>query len=115
MSQVNDYIVKKYGRTEMPEDIIIQNKADEVPIEDLLSIFLKGNSTEDRLAISSRIIKDYGSTEIMKVRDPYHLTRMLGISITNSVRLIGLFELASRFSVPPGRTLIRGEELRSAA
>ena len=55
--QVSDYIVKKYGRLDMPiQDMITGKDPGEVPIQDLVSVILgTGSKKESVFSISERI------------------------------------------------------------
>lgn len=112
--QVSDYIVKKYGRTEFPRQILQDNKdPGEMSLPDLLSMILgSGTPYESVFSMSERLIKDYGSGWLMKQTDPKVMDDALRIGIANSCRLIACFEIGRRFfdQTSKRRTLIRGPE-----
>ncbi|HQO10510.1 MAG TPA: DNA repair protein RadC [Clostridiales bacterium] len=111
--QVSDYIVKKYGRTVMPRESMIEGRTEEMDLADLIAVILgKGSKYESVFSISERIIKEYGSKTIAGIKDPKKIDDMLKIGLVNSCKLVAAFELGRRFYDPPSkrRILIRGPE-----
>lgn len=67
-------------------------------IAELLAVvFGTGTKKEDVLAMSSRIMKEYGEKSIMAVTDPAVLVRDLGIPITRASQIVACAELGRRF------------------
>lgn len=67
-------------------------------IAELLAAVLSvGTRKEDVLAMSSRIIKEYGEKSILSVTDPEVLSRDLNIPIVKAMQIVACAELGRRF------------------
>lgn len=67
-------------------------------IAELLATVLSvGTKKEDVLAMSSRIIKEYGEKSILSVTDPEVLSRDLDIPIVKAMQIVACAELGRRF------------------
>lgn len=112
--QASDYVAKKYGRVKLPIQNIIEDQSpDEIAIQDLVAIILgTGSKKESVFSMSERIIKDYDSRAIFKIKDPVTLSNMIGITIKSAAKLIAAFELGRRIISPTSgqQILIRGPE-----
>ena len=112
--QVSDYIVKKYGRLDMPvQDMITGKDPGEVPIQDLVAVILgTGSKKESVFSISERIIRDYNCKAMSQIKDPVKMSAIWGITHRAASKLIAAFELGRRFSAPASekKLLIRGPE-----
>lgn len=111
--QVSDYIVKKYGRTTFPSQELLDGKDPaEISTCDLLAVVLgSGSKHESVFSLSERIIRDYGSDYIFKIKDPKRLDQMLKIGPRKAAKIVAAFELGRRMINPPNnKLLIRGPE-----
>jgi DNA repair protein RadC len=111
--QVSDYAVKKYGRTNFPREMMIEEGTDELSLSDLIAVIIgKGNRYESVFALSERIIRDYGSKNIAEINDPKKIDEMLKIGLVNACKVVAAFEIGRRFFCPAvkKKLLIRGPE-----
>lgn len=110
---VSDYVVKKYGRTVFPREMMMEGKIDDVMTPDLLAVIIgSGTRNESVFSMSERIIRDYGSKAVAEVRDPKELSKLLNISPLQASKIVAAFEIGRRFFGETARkkTLIRGPE-----
>ena len=75
-------------------------------IAELLAIVLNvGTKKEDVLAMSRRLMKEYGDSGIVNQKDPRKIEAMLGVPFAKSCQLVACFELGRRlFKAPDGRS-----------
>ncbi len=111
--QVSDYIAQKYGKKELPREVMIEGRTDDLSMPDLLAVIIgTGSKHENVFSLSERIIRDYGSKAIAEIKDPKMISEMLGISPYKSAKIAAAFELGRRFygESAKKRILIRGPE-----
>lgn len=111
--QVSDYIVKKYGRTTLPRETMLDGRTEEMSMADLIAVIIgKGSKYESVFSISERIIKEYGSKNIAEISDPTRVEEILRIGLVNSCKIVAAFELGRRFYSPVSKRkiLVRGPE-----
>jgi DNA repair protein RadC len=71
---------------------------------ELFAIILNvGTKKEDVLAMSRRLLKEYGESIILDQKDPKLLAGLLGIPVSKACQVIACFELGKRFFGMPGR------------
>ncbi|MFO7811283.1 MAG: DNA repair protein RadC [Candidatus Delongbacteria bacterium] len=111
--QVSDYIVKKYGRTGLPREVIMSGKTDELSVSDLVAVIIgTGSRNENVFTMAERIIRDYGTKFIAEIKDATQISRMLKISPLKAAKIVAAFELGRRFYGVSAkkRVIIRGPE-----
>ncbi len=81
-----------------PREKLIQNGPESLSLSELLSVILNtGNQNEDVLAMSNRIIREYGEKSIFSENNANILSKELGISIIKSCQIIACAEMGKRF------------------
>jgi DNA repair protein RadC len=87
---------------EKPREKLIKYGVSNCSVAELLSILLNvGTKKEDVLAMSRRLLKEYGDGIIFTQKDPKKLANMLGIPLIKSCQLVACFELGKRFFKSP--------------
>jgi DNA repair protein RadC len=67
-------------------------------LAELLTVLLNtGTKNEDVLAMSKRLLKEYGETAILTQKDPKKLSEALGIPLGKACQVVACFELGRRF------------------
>jgi DNA repair protein RadC len=86
---------------ERPREKLMKHGPAVLASSELLAIiFGVGTVKEDVLAMSRRLIKEYGQA-IVSERDPAKVSRLLDISVTKACQLVACFELGRRFFKMP--------------
>lgn len=82
---------------EKPREKLIKYGADVLSLTELLAIILNvGTKKEDVLAMSRRLLKEYGDSVIVTQKDPNKLKELLGIPLVKACQLVACFELGRR-------------------
>ena len=85
-------------REEKPREKLIAQGVAALSLKELLAIILNtGTRREDVLAMSGRLLKEYGEKAIINQRDPERLKDSLGIPIGKACQIVAVFELGRRF------------------
>jgi len=83
---------------EKPRERILSDGVKQLSVAELVSLILNvGTQKEDVLAMSRRIIKEYGEKALMHETDPQVLSRALSIPIFKACQLVACFELGRRY------------------
>jgi DNA repair protein RadC len=96
-----------------PREKLAQHGPDALSVGELLAIVLGvGTRKEEVLAMSNRILKEYGGKAIVHEKNPEKLSRTLDIPLAKACQVVACFELGRRFFQYPG--LGKPEYLRTA-
>jgi DNA repair protein RadC len=90
---------------EKPREKLIKHGASVLSIAELLAVVLNvGTKKEDVLAMSRRLLKEYGDSVIVAQKDPAKVQALLGIPLGKACQLVACFELGRRlFKADDGR------------
>ena len=73
-------------------------------VAELLAVILGvGTKKEDVLAMSRRLLKEYGESVMFDQKDPRKLSELIGVPVAKASQLVACFELGKRFFATPGR------------
>lgn len=102
---------------DMPEDVeskprekLIKQGPETLSIHELLAlVMITGSAKEDVLAMSHRILREYGEKIIITERNPQKMSDELGIPIVKACQIVAVGELGRRFyeKNAAGFTIIR--------
>lgn len=99
-----DNVEKKYTlrlrdlpTEEKPREKLLIHGPSVLSIAELLAIILNvGTKKEDVLAMSHRLLKEYGDSVIVNQKDPQKIKELLGIPLVKACQLVACFELGRR-------------------
>lgn len=93
---------------EKPREKMIKYGPSVLSSAELLAVILNvGTKKEDVLAMTSRILKDYGEKAIINQTDPKKVMETLNLPLAKSCQIISCFELGRRFFQPSkGRSVV---------
>lgn len=93
--------------TEKPREKLLSSGAKNLSVPELMSVMLGvGTKKEDVLAMSQRIIKEYGEKAIINESNPVALAEALDIPLVKACQVVAGFELGRRyFSKQAGKTI----------
>ena len=81
-----------------PREKLIKHGPAVLSVAELLAVILNtGTQKEDVLAMSRRLLKEYGDSVIVTQRDPAKVRELLNIPIGKACQLVACFELGRRF------------------
>src|ERR1700722_3505608 len=81
-----------------PREKLIKHGPGVLSVAELLAIILNvGTKKEDVLAMSRRLLKEYGDSVIVNQKDPKKIQELLGIPLGKACQLVACFELGRRF------------------
>jgi DNA repair protein RadC len=88
-----------------PREKLMQHGPAVLSIAELLAVILNvGTKKEDVLAMSQRLMKEYGDSMIVTQKDPAKVKELLGIPLGKACQLVACFELGRRlFKAADGR------------
>ncbi|MGC9610802.1 MAG: DNA repair protein RadC [Minisyncoccia bacterium] len=90
--------IRDLPKEEKPREKLIKYGPNALSVNELLAIVLGvGTKKEEVLAMSRRILKEYGEKAIINQRDPRKIQETLGIPITKACQITACFELGRRF------------------
>lgn len=97
--------VRDLPAEEKPREKLMKHGAAALSIAELLAIILNvGTKKEDVLAMSRRLLKEYGDSLIVQQKDPRKVSELLGVPLVKSCQLVACFELGRRlFKTADGR------------
>lgn len=101
-----DYIfrVRDVSREIGPADKLMRGGPGGLSVSELLALVLDGETGEEEtLALSSRILKEYGERSIAHQTNPMLLVQELGIPLARACQIVACFELGRRFFQTNGR------------
>ncbi len=83
---------------EKPREKLMKYGPAALSVTELLTIVLNaGTKREGVLAMSRRLLKEYGDSAIVNQKDPQKMKESLGIPITKACQVVACFELGRRF------------------
>ncbi len=90
--------MKDIETSDRPRERLIKGGPEGLCSQELLAIILGvGTKKEDVLAMSSRILKEYGEKNICNEKNPKTLEKELNISESKACQIVATFELGRRF------------------
>jgi len=90
--------VRDLPKEQKPREKLAAYGPSQLQVAELVAIILGvGTTKEDVLAMSERILKEYGEKAIIQETDPHKLSLALNIPLTKACRLIASFELGRRY------------------
>ena len=85
-----------------PREKLVKYGPAHLSVAELFAILLNvGTKKEEVLAMSHRLIKEYGDTGIVNQKDPKKIELMLGIPLAKACQIVACFELGRRFFKNP--------------
>lgn len=83
---------------EKPREKLMKYGPAALSVTELLTIVLNaGTKREGVLAMSRRLLKEYGDSAIVSQKDPQKMRESLGIPLTKACQVVACFELGRRF------------------
>lgn len=83
---------------ERPREKLIKYGPASLSLAELFAVVLNvGTKKEEVLAMSHRLLKEYGDSAIVNQKDPQKIKEMLGIPLGKSCQVVACFELGRRF------------------
>ncbi len=83
---------------ERPREKLVKYGPSVLSIAELLAIVLGvGTKREEVLAMSRRLLKEYGDNAITNQKDPKKIMEILGVPLTKACQVVACFELGRRF------------------
>lgn len=90
--------VKDLPSEEKPREKLLKKGVESLNVAELLAIVLGvGTKKEELMAMSTRLIREYGSKGIVYQKNPEKITEELEIPISKSCQIVACFELGRRF------------------
>jgi DNA repair protein RadC len=87
---------------EKPREKLVKYGPSNCSVTELLAVILNiGTKKEDVLAMSRRLLKEYGDSIIINQKDPKKVSELLGIPIGKACQVVACFELGRRFFKAP--------------
>lgn len=87
---------------EKPREKLIKHGSTSLSVAELLAVILNvGTKKEDVLAMSRRLLKEYGDSVIINQKDPKKVSELLQIPIAKACQVVACFELGRRFFKTP--------------
>ena len=94
--------IRDMAPEDKPREKLMQFGPGYLSVAELLAVVLTvGTKKEEVLAMSHRLMKEYGDTGIVDQKDPQKLEEMLGIPLTKACQIVACFELGRRFFKNP--------------
>lgn len=89
---------------EKPREKLMKYGPAALSITELLTIVLNaGTKKEGVLAMSKRLLKEYGDSAIVSQRDPKKIQSALGVPLVKACQVVACFELGRRFFKADGK------------
>lgn len=96
--------VRDVPREIEPREKMMRGGPDGLSVSELLALVLDGETSEEEtIALSSRILKEYGERSIAHQTNPMLLVQELGIPLAKACQIVACFELGRRFFQANGR------------
>lgn len=87
---------------EKPREKMIKYGSASLSLAELFAVVLNvGTKKEEVLAMSRRLLKEYGDSAIIHQKDPNKVKDMLGIPLGKSCQIVACFEIGRRFFKTP--------------
>lgn len=96
--------VRDLPAEERPREKLIQRGPQALSMAELLAVvFGVGSRAEEVLAMSHRVLREYGERAVAQQRDPRVLAAAVGVPIGKASQMIACFELGRRLFQEPAR------------
>ncbi|MGB7957967.1 MAG: DNA repair protein RadC [Minisyncoccia bacterium] len=106
--------MKDLAPEDKPREKLVKYGPAHLSVGELLAVVLgTGTKREGVLAMSQRIMKEYGSADIVNQKNPKKIEAMLGVPLVKACQIVACFELGRRFFEAPGTR--KPIELRTAS
>jgi len=93
--------VRDLPQEEKPREKLLKYGPAALSVAELLMIVLNpGTKKEGVLAMSRRLLKEYGENTLVTQKDPHKVQASLGIPLAKACQLVATFELGRRFFKP---------------
>lgn len=105
--------IRDMPEADKPREKILSLGPDKLSIKELIAIVLgRGTSKDDVLAMSERIVKEYGEQSLSRLTDAKRLAEDADIPLNKAMQVVACGELGRRFFSRPetGRAVIRVAE-----
>jgi len=90
--------VRDLPNNEKPREKLLKEGVEILSVAELLAIVLGvGTKKEELMAMSTRLIREYGEKGIVYQKNPEAITKDLKIPITKACQIVACFELGRRF------------------
>jgi DNA repair protein RadC len=102
--QEKQYVLRLHDlpTEEKPREKLMKYGSGALSMQELLTVVLMtGTQKEDVLAMSNRLLKEYGENAIINQKDPVKLQKALGIPLIKACQIVACFELGRRFFKTP--------------
>lgn len=101
---------------EKPREKLMKHGPAILSVAELLAVILNtGTQKEDVLAMSRRLLKEYGDSVVVTQRDPAKVSALLNVPIGKACQLVACFELGRRFFETRGSGARKPIVLRTAS
>ncbi len=105
--QARRYVLKlrDLPADEKPREKMVKYGSAALSLAELFAVILNvGTKKEEVLAMSRRLLREYGDSAIIHQKDPNKVKEMLGIPLGKACQIVACFELGRRlFKTPDGR------------
>ena len=106
--------MKDLPQEDKPREKLVKYGPAHLSVGELLAVVLGvGTKREGILAMSQRLMKEYGGADIIREKNPKKIEAMLGIPFAKACQIVACFELGRRFFESP--TAQKPVELRTAS
>lgn len=103
-SQPYRIAVRDLPATERPREKLVDRGPAALSMAELLAVILGvGTSKEEVLAMSTRVLREYGERAVVEQRDPRALAASLDIPLGKATQLVACFELGRRLFEEPSQ------------
>lgn len=90
--------VRDMAKDEKPREKMLKYGSANLNLAELIAIILgTGTKKEEVMAMSKRIIREYGEKALLSAKDPQKLADLLDLPIGKSSQIVAAFELGRRF------------------
>jgi DNA repair protein RadC len=94
--------IRDLPQEEKPREKLIKYGPGALSVAELLTVVLNaGTKKEGVLAMSRRLLKEYGENALISQKDPKKVQAALGIPLVKACQLVATFELGRRFFKAP--------------
>jgi DNA repair protein RadC len=94
--------MKDLAPDDKPREKLVKYGSAHLSVGELLAVVLSvGTKREGILAMSQRLMKEYGAGDIVRQKDPKKLEVSLGIPLAKACQIVACFELGRRFFESP--------------
>lgn len=107
------YKLRDLPQEKKPREKLLSQGAGALSNAELLAIILvQGTTKEDVLAMSKRMLREYGERSLLGVINPETMSKELGVPLTKALQIAACAELGKRFfkETNTGTTIINGPQ-----